>query len=42
MTDNEFLLFDRITKIKSVIEEWGGRTSVLALAVGKTVLCYII
>ena len=35
MTDNEFLLFDRITKIKSVIEEYGEENFYISFSGGK-------
>lgn len=44
MTDNEFLLFDRITKIKSVIQEYGEENFYVAFSGGKdsTVLSALI
>lgn len=44
MTDNEFLLFDRIEKIKSVIGQYGAENFYLAFSGGKdsTVLSALI
>ena len=44
ITDNEFLLFDRITKIKSVIEKYGEDNFYISFSGGKdsTVLHYLV
>ena len=44
MTDNEFLLFDRITKIKSVMKQYGEENFYISFSGGKdsTVLSYLI
>lgn len=44
MTDNEFLLFDRITKIKSVFNQYGIDNFYISFSGGKdsTVLSYLI
>ena len=35
MTDNEFLLFDRITKIKSVVNQYGEDNFYISFSGGK-------
>lgn len=35
MTDNDFLLYDRITKIKSVIEQYGEENFYISFSGGK-------
>lgn len=42
MTENEFLLFDRIEKIKQIINEFGEDNFYISFSGGKEVLFYII